>query len=862
MKFVIDGVEVALAARDDDTIDEIKEKFGRPVYLYAKRRVHRTARDIYNLFGRPLTAAELRTVFSNLNISKEVTKAVYTFHDLIELAVGGRHTAWVALGQTMGPSVPVVPGDGADPRHEARLLLDYLPIVGDTVYGTTAAPAYTLPLTRAVRAPLALPSSDLEAEGLHSVHLALPSTSDLPLPLDYLFTVLHASSDVPLIGRGSRYRAHGAVRAPATFNGLTCWFDTSGWLTATFYRDGHVEVLFQCPATEMVPMGALAAVLRPVNRFIHGVNNTLRWGTPLEDRGACSNSEGFPLFESVELADVRDMSYMYVADFVGSRVEPPLREAFARVRCVPSVHATATSTILRVDHVPPAALGCLRAYARACLHELRQADAHSYGFHQPRTVRAQASADLEPREYVWNLPRMVWAPRPLFALRGAQVEAPGLEPGFAAVQRYLGPNFYRTPAAPFLQCLATHLSRTVEELKALILARARAMLPLYPNLILHFSTNMTSSVRNHTPFVNFRNYLESEESIDFTFVWELVGDILGANLVLFNGDALYGKIEVIAPCQATLDPSKETVLLFKQEGGFALIYEAVRQFDASYPFLAKVARLYEAQAPSLTAGEVVRKLRGAKYKRLQAVTHRNQTIGFATLGAGFVPCYPEAGEGQDVRFVPSASGVEVDAFLREVHARTRLPCRLTHLVQGGAVTERYLFVPCTPPFPALPPYHQNIAHEYKSATSDPYPTPLPFAEQSEQRYAMARQRLRDVLTADEKARIRAILADARAKSARLEEIVRGALASHVVLVPSVPRDIFLVGAKVLLTEANVYERFAEELADYVHYRAFILGDTRVVGGVEYDVHPGELLVAPFKVARGGVLRIAGRSCSS
>lgn len=566
MKFVIDGVEVPLAARDDDTIDEIKEKFGHPVYLYAKRRVHRTARDIYNLFGRPLTAAELRTVFSNLNISKEVTKAVYTFHDLIELAVGGRHTAWVALGQTMDPSVPVVPGDGADPRHEARLLLDYLPIVGDTVYGTTAAPAYTLPLTRAVRAPLALPSSDLEAEGLHSVHLALPSTSDLPLPLDYLFTVLHASSDVPLIGRGSRYRAHGAVRAPATFNGLTCWFDTSGWLTATFYRDGHVEVLFQCPATEMVPMGALAAVLRPVNRFIHGVNNTLRWGTPLEDRGACSNSEGFPLFESVELADVRDMSYMYVADFVGSRVEPPLREAFARVRCVPSVHATATSTILRVDHVPPAALGCLRAYARACLHELRQADAHSYGFHQPQTVRAQASADLEPREYVWNLPRMVWAPRPLFALRGAQVEAPGLEPGFATVQRYLGPNFYRTPAAPFLQCLATHLSRTVEELKALILARARAMLPLYPNLILHFSTNMTSSVRNHTPFVNFRNYLESEESIDFTFVWELVGDILGANLVLFNGDALYGKIEVIAPCQATLDPSKETVLLFKQEG--------------------------------------------------------------------------------------------------------------------------------------------------------------------------------------------------------------------------------------------------------------------------------------------------------
>lgn len=127
---------------------------------------------------------------------------------------------------------------------------------------------------------------------------------------------------------------------------------------------------------------------------------------------------------------------------------------------------------------------------------------------------------------------------------------------------------------------------------------------------------------------------------------------------------------------------------------------------------------------------------------------------------------------------------------------------------------------------------------------------------------MARQMLREVLTPEEKEQIRAILADTRSKSTRLEEIVKRALAGHVVIVPSIPKGVFLVGKKVLLTESNISERFAEELANYVHYRDFIMGDTRVVGGVEYDVHADEVLVAPFKVTKREAIRIAGCSCRS
>jgi hypothetical protein len=891
MKFVIDRVDTVLAVRVDDTIDEIKEKIGRPVYLYAKKRVHMTARDIFNLFGRPLSGDELRTVFLNLNISKEVTNSVYTLHDLVELDLGYRHDAWVALGQSMDATVSVVPRHGdVKPRAESALLLDYMPIIDDVVYGVTDAPAYTLPLTHAKRdiTEILHHSSKLlelseVTEGLHSIHLLLRSISNVNVPLDHLFKVIHATKDVPLIGRGNRYRVHVSKKGsvPPSFNGLTCWFDAGGWLTATFYRDGHVEVLFQCPDTVMVPLDSLAAILRPVNRFIRHLNNTLRWGTSLEGDlradGTCKNTEGFPFFESTELALVRDMSYMYAGDFITSRVANT--EVFTRLKCTPSVFTTATSTILQVDHVTSlAGLSCLRTYACAYMYELATSDAHSYTLRQPRKVRSNASADTELKECVWNHPRMT-QPSPLFVMRGTQIEPPNLSPPLkdgklpASLQKYLGSNFYchKPPAAssPFLQCLATHLSLTrqpitVDGLKSLIVAKAKALFPLYQSLILQFSTNITSSVRNHTPFVNFKNYIESEESIDFTFVWDIVCRVFNVNLVIFNGDnVVSGKVEIIAPCSDTLDPSKKTVLLLKHDGTFDLIYERVKEFD--YPFIEKVSRLHKSS--NLSADEVIRKLRGAKYKVQHQVTHLNQTIGFLAAyhgRVGMVPCYPAESlpspPCQDVQYLIPSSGVELDTFLKEVQSNTKLPCLLTHLVQGGAMTERYLFAPCTAPFPALPPYKQNIAHEYDSYTVDPYPTPLPFAEQSEQRFAMARQMLRDVLTPDEKQRIRAILADDRSKSTRLEEIVKKALAPHIVIVPSVPKGLFLVGKKVLLTESNICERFAEELAQYVYYRDFILGDIRVVGGVEYAVHEDERLVSPFKVVQGEAIRIVGCSC--
>jgi hypothetical protein len=721
-------------------------------------------------------------------------------------------------------------------------------------------------------------------EGVHSIHLALKSTSTVPMPLDYLFKVLHATKDVPLIGRDSRYRVHAEVKGNVgPFTGLTCWFDAGAWLTATFYRDGHVEVLFQCPETVMVPLDSLASILRPVNRFIRYVNNTLRWGTPLDSptSDAPCSTEGFPFFESMALAVVRSMSYMYATDFITSREVNSVHDVLKRfTNCPPSVISTATSTILRIDHLTTlAAVGPLRTYAAAYMYELWTSDTHSYTFRRTQKVRLQASVDEGTQEFVWNFPRLSRTNRTWVVLRGTQVGPPALSAPSdklpATLQQYLGSKFYlhRIPSAPspFLQCVATHMSltgrpTTVDGVKALIVDKAKERFPLYQNLVLQFSTNMTSSVRNHLPFVNFKNYMESDESIDFTFVWEIVGELLQVNLVIFNGDnPVSGKVEVIT-CSEALDPSRETVLILKHDGTFDLIYEAVKQFDSAYPFMKSVANLYTMKStPNLSAGEVLRKLR-AKYKVLHQVTHLNQTIGFLAdyKGVrGLVPCYPAESlpspPCQDVEYL-AASGVEVDAFLKQVHSVTKLPCNLTHLVPGGALTERYLFVPCTAPFPPLPPYKQNIAHEYDSYTVDPYPTPLPFAEEPEQRYAMARQMLRDVLTPEEKQRVRAVLADSRSKTTRLEEIVQRALAPHIVIVPSVPRGIFLVGKKVLLTESNVYERFAEELAQYVHYRDFIMGDTRVVGGVEYDVHPDELLVSPFKVAKREAIRIAGCSC--
>ena len=196
MKFTVDGksVEPVCPVYPDDTIEALQGKLNvGPVYLYAKKRRTLTTRQVYGMFdGAVITRAQVRAVLGNLRhldqdtytygdlvamnldpevlegfqypvhqsdleglletlqVTRELTKATYTYHDLMELALDGTYDMYVSLGQYTPPGVPVKPqkytGEAEARPERKRVLLEYLPLVDDHVWGvtTTASPTYLL----------------------------------------------------------------------------------------------------------------------------------------------------------------------------------------------------------------------------------------------------------------------------------------------------------------------------------------------------------------------------------------------------------------------------------------------------------------------------------------------------------------------------------------------------------------------------------------------------------------------------------------------------------------------------------------------------------------------------------------------
>lgn len=320
MKFLIDGkrVEPDYPIYLDDTIPAIKAKLGLDVYLYARRRKHVTAREVCR--DGPVGLSKLRTVYRNMGKRFTGAKPEYTAE---ELELDGYYEVWEALGQTMESSVVpayyVHTDRGSTPTPQ--VLLDYLPIVDDLIYGETAVPDEAVYLTRREEE---MDVEEIERlsqnfvrgeESLDYVRLVLPATS--PFPLDEVFRMVHASPAFPVIGLGGLCRTwQGASPREADRETLTAWGDVK----VVLHRDGRTEMVSErSGAVEQIERQ-----LRRANRFVRMVNNALRSGSPLASdvqalEGSSDNDPdvpGFPLFKSLNEATVQltyTFSYAEVA---------------------------------------------------------------------------------------------------------------------------------------------------------------------------------------------------------------------------------------------------------------------------------------------------------------------------------------------------------------------------------------------------------------------------------------------------------------------------------------------------------------------------------------------------------------------
>jgi hypothetical protein len=365
MKFTIDGksVEPKCPVYPDDTIEALQGKLNvGPVYLYAKKRRTLTTRQLYGMFdGAVITRAQVRAVLGNLRhldqdtytygdliamnlepdtlegfqypvaksdleglletlqVTRDLTKTTYTYHDLLDLALDGTYDMYVSLGQYTPPGVPVKPqkylGDAEARSERKRVLLEYLPLVDDHIWGVTTAASSTYllkPPGKYVNLDSVRPDPAALHVGFTQLKVVVDTRYNQSVPLDYAFRLLHATDALKLLRLNAvepRVRVYAPTqdasgnKIPATRvhlragksgdSALTCLL---GPMTVTFFVTGAVEV--QWSGLPHTPDALQKLVDSHINPFVHTLNSTMQWGVP----DAPSVEAYFP---KVQLADAR-----------------------------------------------------------------------------------------------------------------------------------------------------------------------------------------------------------------------------------------------------------------------------------------------------------------------------------------------------------------------------------------------------------------------------------------------------------------------------------------------------------------------------------------------------------------------------
>jgi hypothetical protein len=748
MRVLVGQREHAVAG--DDSINDLKARIG-PVYLCAKKRQWVTSRAIMGP-AASISRAELQATLANLGAPRTLVAAHYSFDDLLTLNLDGEHDVWVALGQTMPAHVSVNPRFYRATEQVAapdlhRLLLDYLPLVDDTVYGW---PLADLPNARVY---LTAAEPALRQEGariaptqvlVRAVKCLLPSRTNCPVPLARAFREIHACDQVPVIRLNAAeplYRVYERVAfetvLPPQDGSLTCvWRRAS--LVCNFLAGGAVEIAYT--PTQPAPLDLCTARIRArLNPFIERLNC------------AIERDDTYPLFHEID-------------------------------------HVVNMKCVLEFDS--PAAGICARASSKNVAREINRCGSalrmRQLGLTQAEAEAVLAGEPAQPllfraegeRAFVDNVDNI----RYFSFLRRGSAAAPGPEPvvsgeelalvsfndptavvedseevfdfefrddGYevvrlavaavgagdlpAGIRAFIGDTtVYRGPETGFMAAI----SRAVgADLRALLEQGDSRWFNAYPHARDRFATQTAHPLLRSSPRDNFVRHLRGDP--DHTYLWDMVclpglfPD--GFNLVIFTGECTQ-TADLVHRRGFQFDPARKTIVLWQREGRYALLRTpASALFSFSdYEFLIKIKKLAPPlkRAP-LTCDALVRNLEKSNYEFQYGVEHRGKIVGVVAALAGracLVPCFPNEtrtnlpGLTVKAKLVPKLGYAETVDFLQRAACDLRILCRPKRWVQGtggacvGLLTEMNQFVPCkSTPFPKLPAV---AAHELKYGVCD------------------------------------------------------------------------------------------------------------------------------------------------
>jgi hypothetical protein len=836
MRLVVDRNEYAVEA--DQSIREIKARF--PLYLYAKKRRWVTSASLLR-GADSISRQDLQAELVSLNAARTLSAAKYSLEDLLVLNLDGEYDVWVALGQTLPPHVSANPrffhetGGRAEPQFD-RLLLDYLPLVDDTLYG--CAPAHSVYLTSAEPGEPhpALPPLKTRAQ-VETVKCVLPSKANRPLRLARAFQTLHATDLVPVLRLNAAeplYRVHDRVEfktvLPPKDGTLTAVWRSA--LLCNFFEDGRVEIAYT--PSQPVSLEVCNHRLRTrINPFISLLNRTLEMGTPFE--GDFQGSEwvegAYPLFREIE--HVVNMKLVLEA-------EP----GFCKVSS---------------DNVAQKINSCTGPYAALHLFRLGLSEEEAAAVlggepAKPLHVQGKHLSNLDNLHYLSflnnsdrepvvqsspvDLEKLVWVgldtrpivesaedvhdflvppPEDYELLRTPAAACVGDLP--AGIQSFLQTAVTAVPLRSFSACLSRVLGT---DFRLLLECSLDSKLFETYGARRAFEPEPMHPLRQSTARDNFVRHLRTDP--DHTHLWDMVcrpGLFDGFNLLMFHGECKK-ETELVFRRNCPFDPTLRTIVLWKRGDHYTLLRNSASTTFSfqDFEFLKRVADLKPSpkRAP-LTADALCQILERGNYEMLHRVEHRGRIVGVRAAkgdARGILPCGGERGLILDaaVRVQSVAEPLsETLAFLEAAARDLKIACRPTAWVQGafgacvGVLTESHHFVPCKAGSCALPAVTVN---ELKYG-------------RGEATYMAARDLF-------------------RRQNAPLDQLVEW--------VDNLPPELLTypryVNRKVIVLKSQrplFLRRLADDLERYVHVRCSLLNQIVYVKGRGHDVFETEQLYA-------------------
>lgn len=682
----------------DDTINDVKLKAGGG-YLFVKKRKWVSSRSL--LGGRDsISKHHLQGVLTNMGAVRSLRAASYSLQDLLALNLDGEYDVCVALGQSMPAHVPVNPKFYKGTQESAvpdlkRLLLDYLPVVGDLIYRCAEVPNAALYLTHAsfwpsparpLRAPPAL---------VRTVKCLLPSRSNHPVPLARAFETLHATEHVPVLRLNSSgvCRVHRRIEFLCVLGdeeALTCVFSPS--FLCHFLESGEVELTYT-PAKPQ-PLHVCSSRIRSrLNPFLALLNRAM--GT------------AYPDFEEVDHVVNMTVQFEYAGEVGQPRTSSrnvaqrasadPLQRArlgFADGKILP-LHMRLEGGLAVVSNIDnPAYLPYLTNFEEYKEEEVEQEATPNLkwvGLNDP----LERPDDQEVYDFM----------RPAHVCRYVQTVHPatGVRAGDLplGIQSFTGGKVFKAATGSFIDCISAVLRADFRLLVGDLDDRFGA----YPDVLAAFATNPRHPLLQGCARDNFVRFLRGEP--DHTYLWDLVCrpgvSPDGFNLVLFIGDCAQEAV-VAHKVGCPFDPSRRSILLWRRGDLYSLLQnkEAAVFAFSDFDFLKKM-KVDPVLRPPITPEAILHKWGGTR------VVHRGRVVGVLTEIAGSVgllPCASVAApktvlaDGSTaLADMPRPSLQECRAFLEKADAR--LACRPLAWVEAagrcvGILTESRHFAPCAP----------------------------------------------------------------------------------------------------------------------------------------------------------------------